>query len=45
MHVEFRITESEFLAAAQLAQRKRSSCRRWIIILPYLFTVSGSEQA
>jgi hypothetical protein len=39
MHVEFRITENEYRAAAQLAQRKRSSMSAFDYYLPYLFTV------
>ena len=39
MHVEFRITENEYRAAAQLAQRKRSSMSAFDYYLPHLFTV------
>lgn len=39
MHVEFRITETEYRAAAQLAQRKRSSMSAFDYYLPHLFTI------
>jgi YcxB-like protein len=39
MHVEFRVTESEYRAAAMLAMRKRSSLTAFDYYLPYTFAV------
>jgi hypothetical protein len=39
MHIEFRVTESEYRAAATLAMRKRSSMSAFDYYLPHLFAI------